>query len=41
VPSVDYSFINGRKVVDRGQLTTLDLPTLIERTNKIARKLVE
>jgi len=41
VPSVDYSFINGRKVVDRGQLTTLDLPTLIERTNKIARKLVD
>jgi cytosine/adenosine deaminase-related metal-dependent hydrolase len=40
VPSVDYSFINGRKVVDRGQLTTLDLPTLIERTNKTARKLV-
>jgi cytosine/adenosine deaminase-related metal-dependent hydrolase len=40
VPSVDYSFINGRKVVDRGQLTTLDLPLLIERTNKTARSLV-
>ncbi|WP_055074089.1 8-oxoguanine deaminase [Pseudanabaena sp. 'Roaring Creek'] len=40
VPSVDYSFINGRKVVDRGQLITLDLPMLIERTNKIAHKLV-
>jgi len=40
VPSVDYSFINGRKVVDRGQLTTLDLPMLIERTNKVARQLV-
>ena len=40
VPSVDYSFINGRKVVDRGQLTTLDLPMLIEQTNKIARKLI-
>ncbi|TYQ31056.1 8-oxoguanine deaminase [Pseudanabaena sp. UWO310] len=40
VPSVDYSFINGRKVVDRGQLTTLDLPMLIERTNKISRQLV-
>ncbi len=40
VPSVDYSFINGRKVVDRGQLTTLDLPLLIERTNKIARSLL-
>ncbi len=40
VPSVDYSFINGRKVVDRGQLTTLDLGLLIERTNKAARRLV-
>ena len=39
--AVDYSFINGRKVVDQGQLTTLDLPILIEKTNKIARKLVE
>jgi hypothetical protein len=37
---VDYSFINGRKIVDRGQLTTLDLPMLIERTNKIAYQLV-
>ncbi|MFM7886537.1 MAG: 8-oxoguanine deaminase [Pseudanabaena sp.] len=40
VPSVDYSFINGRKIVDRGQLTTLELPMLIERTNKIARQLI-
>ena len=40
VPSVDYSFINGRKVVDHGQLTTLDLPILIEQTNKAALKLV-
>ncbi len=40
VSSVDYSFINGRKVVDHGQLTTLDLGLLIERTNKIAYKLV-
>ncbi|MDX2255366.1 MAG: 8-oxoguanine deaminase [Pseudanabaenaceae cyanobacterium bins.39] len=40
VPSVDYSFINGRKVVDQGQLTTLELPMLIEKTNKIAQQLV-
>ena len=40
VPSVDYSFINGRKVVDHGRLTTLDLPILIEQTNKAALKLV-
>ena len=36
VSNVDYSFINGRKVVDRGQLTTIDLPILIERTNKLS-----
>lgn len=40
VPSVDYSFINGRKVVDRGELTTLDLSILIERTNKAASDLL-
>ncbi len=40
VTSVDYNFINGRKVVDRGQLTTLDLPILIEQTNKMALQLV-
>jgi 8-oxoguanine deaminase len=40
VNRVDYSFINGRKVVDNGQLTTVDLPNLVERTNQIARQLV-
>ncbi len=36
VGNVDYSFINGRMVVERGQLTTVDLPILIERTNKLS-----
>lgn len=37
---VDYSFINGKKVVDRGQLTTVELAQLIEKTNVLARELV-
>ncbi len=41
VDSVDYSFINGKKVVDRGHLTTVDLPQLIERTNKISRQMLD
>jgi cytosine/adenosine deaminase-related metal-dependent hydrolase len=38
--SVDYSFINGRRVVDQGRLTTLELPALVERTNQLAKQLV-
>lgn len=37
VDQVDYSFINGRKVVDKGNLTTVDLRGLIDRTNQIAQ----
>jgi cytosine/adenosine deaminase-related metal-dependent hydrolase len=33
---VDYSFINGKRVVDRGRLVTADLESLVERTNKAA-----
>lgn len=40
VNRVDYSFINGRKVIDQGQLTTLDLPKVIERHAAIAQQLV-
>jgi len=36
VSHVDYSFINGQMVVERGNLTTVDLPLLIERTNKLS-----
>ncbi len=41
VDAVDYSFINGKKVVDQGHLTTLDLPALVEKQNRLARQLVE
>jgi len=38
--AVDYSFIHGRCVVDQGRLTTVDLPRLVERTNRLAAALV-
>jgi 8-oxoguanine deaminase len=40
VDHVDYSFINGRKVVDQGQLTTVDLTALVEKHNYLAHQLV-
>lgn len=36
---VDYSFVNGRKVVDRGQLVTVDYGVLAEKTRKAAIEL--
>ncbi|MGA2694151.1 MAG: amidohydrolase family protein, partial [Opitutaceae bacterium] len=33
--------INGRIVVDQGRLATIDLPSVLERHNRLARKLVE
>lgn len=39
-PAVDYSFINGQKVIDQGRLTTVDLDRLVERCNKIATAMV-
>jgi cytosine/adenosine deaminase-related metal-dependent hydrolase len=39
--SVDYSFINGRKVVDAGRLVTAELPLLVERTQAAARALAQ
>jgi len=41
VDAVDYSFINGRKVVDQGRLTSIDLPALVERHNRLATQLVQ
>ncbi|MBE9101256.1 8-oxoguanine deaminase [Vacuolonema iberomarrocanum] len=38
---VDYSFINGKKVIDQGNLLTVEVPRLIERANQIARNLIE
>jgi cytosine/adenosine deaminase-related metal-dependent hydrolase len=37
---VDYSVINGRIVVQAGQLRTIDAPTLVERHNRRAKRLV-
>ncbi|MGB3495386.1 MAG: amidohydrolase family protein, partial [Elainellaceae cyanobacterium] len=37
---VDYSVINGNRVVDQGQLVPVDLPRLVKRTNQIASHLV-
>jgi cytosine/adenosine deaminase-related metal-dependent hydrolase len=39
-PTVDLSVINGRIVVKDGQLITTDVPVLVERHNKISRKLI-
>ena len=40
VPRVQHSIVNGRVVVRDGELTTLELPVLIERHNALARQLV-
>jgi 8-oxoguanine deaminase len=40
VDSVDYSFINGRRVVDQGQLTTVELPRLIQQINQLSAAMV-
>jgi cytosine/adenosine deaminase-related metal-dependent hydrolase len=39
VPRVRHSIVHGRVVVRDGQLTTLELPRLIERHNRLAREL--
>ncbi len=36
---VDYSFINGRRVVNGGRLATADLESLVARLNAAARAL--
>ena len=38
---VDYSFINGKKVVDQGRLTTIDLEKLIATCNQLAQSYVQ
>lgn len=40
-PRVDWSVINGRVIVQDGQLTTLDLLPVIERHNRMAREMME
>jgi cytosine/adenosine deaminase-related metal-dependent hydrolase len=38
---VDVSVINGRVVVEKGHLTTLDLEPVVEQHNRISRKMLE
>ena len=38
--AVDYSFINGQKVIDKGHLATVELETLVEKCNQIAATMV-
>ena len=39
-PRVDYSIINGRVVVSKGELQTVDLPVLIEQHNRLSMQLI-
>ncbi|VAW31063.1 Guanine deaminase; Hydroxydechloroatrazine ethylaminohydrolase [hydrothermal vent metagenome] len=39
-PSVDYSVINGKVVVENGKLTTIDLVPHLEKHNQIAAKMI-
>jgi cytosine/adenosine deaminase-related metal-dependent hydrolase len=41
VDSVDYSFIHGRRIVDAGRITTLDLPRIVERVNRLSAALFD
>jgi 8-oxoguanine deaminase len=40
-PQAAYTLVNGRVVVRQGQLTTVDLPVLIERHNRLALELAQ
>ncbi len=40
-PAVDYSFINGKKVVEEGKLIAVDIEKLIETCNRLASSMVE
>ena len=39
-PKVDFSIINGKKIVENGTLLTLDLRDLISKHNEIAKRMV-
>lgn len=39
-PRVDYSVINGQVVVQEGQLTTLEMPVLVEQHNRLSAELI-
>ncbi|MEO1635062.1 MAG: 8-oxoguanine deaminase [Cyanobacteria bacterium J06631_9] len=40
-PSVDYSFINGKVVIDRGRLVTANLEQLVKTCNQLATALMD
>ena len=40
-PRVAHSFINGRQVIDQGQLLTRELPLIIEEHNRLALELLQ
>lgn len=37
---IDYSFVNGKKIVDRGNLTIVEFKDSIDRANKMAVQLI-
>ncbi len=37
---VKHLFVEGRHVVDEGQITTLDLPAVVERSQQLTAELV-
>jgi len=37
--SVDYSIINGKKVIDQGHLTTSEIQSLVDKTNAASRRM--
>jgi len=39
-PTVDLSIINGKVVVEEGQILTVDLPVLVENHNKLSMQLI-
>lgn len=41
VKNVDYSFVNGKMLVQEGQLYSIDLLPLVERHNKISMQMIE
>jgi cytosine/adenosine deaminase-related metal-dependent hydrolase len=40
IDAVDYSFIHGRRVVDRGALTTVELPRVLHQTRRLAAEMM-
>jgi cytosine/adenosine deaminase-related metal-dependent hydrolase len=40
IDAVDYSFIHGRRVVDRGVLTTVQLPQVLHQARRLAAEMM-